>query len=140
MAKKLTISSAIFSNIFELVELVFGKKPLDKKQGALNIQCVKITKEHNDLLRSVTFWCAFRLNEMKQLCDSKKHIDAMVQQDARFLNAISHALAVQKDKEPQYDAWLFFNDNVQETNYFELSQCRPGTKDVISTLIIHKDR
>ena len=139
MAKKLTISSAIFSNIFQVVDLIFSKKPANKEE-VLNVQCVKITKEHADLLRSVTFWCAFRLNEMKQLCDSKKHIDAMLQQDARFLNAINHALAVQKDTEPQYDAWLFFNDDVQKTNYFELSQCRPGTRDVLSTLIIHKDR
>lgn len=139
MAIKPSISLAILKNLLTVAAIASGVVQAEKPKPP-NIQCVKITREHDSLISHVTYWCSFRLNQLQRMGIDSKVINSITQQDARFLTALSHALATQKEKEPTYDGWLFFNNDVKETCFFELTQCRRGTKDMMSTLIIHSDR
>lgn len=87
----------------------------------------------------VSFWCSLRINKLQQNGAMKETIDDIVLNDARFLTSLAHAIEVQKDQVPPYDAWLFFNEEVQSTNFFELQQCRCGTKVTKAAYVIHNE-
>lgn len=140
MSSKLSFLSLFANGLNCLVELIINTHEQNKRKETINIQCVKITKDHQELLTVISNWCNARLTNMSIAGVDNKALASIIKQDARFLTSLSHSLAIQKEKEIEYDSWLFFNGNVKETNYFELEQCRRNTKDVISTLIIHNDR
>lgn len=104
-----------------------------------NTQCVKLTKQHKDVVQMVSFWCSLRINKLQQIGAMKETIDEIVLNDARFLTSLAHAIEVQKDQHPAYDAWLFFNEEIQSTDFFELQQCRRGTKVAKATYVIHNE-
>ena len=104
-----------------------------------NIQCVKLTKQHKDVTQMVSFWCSLRINKLQQIGAMKETVDEIVLNDARFLTSLTHAIEVQKDQHPAYDAWLFFNEDIQSTDFFELQQCRRGSKVALATYVIHNE-
>lgn len=110
------------------------------KEKKSNSQCVKLTKEHCAVVQMVSYWCNIRINELKQIGATKDTIDEIIKRDAHFLTALSCAIAMQNEKKPEYDAWLFFDTDVKSTPYFELCKCTRGTKDVTSSLVIRADR
>lgn len=109
------------------------------KAEARNTQCVKLGKVHKNVVQMVSFWCSLRINKLQQMGALKETIDAIILQDARFLTALSHAIDVQKDPEPPYDAWLFFNEDAQSTDFFELQQCARGSKVTKVSYVIHSE-
>ena len=118
-----------------LVKMAGGSlKPTQPED--LNIQCVRLTKDHDSVVTMVTYWCSLRINEMQQAGIAKETVTSIINRDAKFLNALAHALDVQKDKTPDYDAWLFFNSDIKSTNFFELQQCPRGTKNTMASFII----
>jgi hypothetical protein len=95
---------------------------------ARNQQCVKLTKDHEEVVRMVSFWCNLRLNNLQQTGAAQKRITEITRSDAQFLNALNHAIAVQTEEDNVLDAWLFFDNDVRSTDYFELQYCARGTK------------
>lgn len=102
-----------------------------------NTQCIKLTKNHKDVVQMVSYWCSLRINKLQQMGAMKETVDAIILHDARFLTALAHAIDVQKDPVPPYDAWLFFNDDVQSTDFFELQHCNRNTKVTKVSYVIH---
>ena len=109
------------------------------KDQARNTQCVKLTKNHKQVVQMVSFWCSLRINKLQQMGALKETVDAIILQDARFLTALCHAIDIQKDPEPAYDAWLFFNEDAQSTDFFELQHCSRGTKVTKVSYVIHNE-
>ena len=118
---------------------VTGHSVKFQKADARNTQCVKLNKGHKNVVQMVSFWCSLRINKLQQMGALKETIDAIILQDARFLTALGHAIEVQKDPEPPYDAWLFFNEDAQSTDFFELQQCARGSKVTKVSYIIHNE-
>ena len=104
-----------------------------------NTQCVKLTKQHKDVVQMVSFWCSLRINKLQQIGAMKETISDIVLNDARFLTSLAHAIEVQKDQVPPYDAWLFFNEDIQSTDFFELQHCSRGTKVTKVSYVIHRE-
>jgi hypothetical protein len=104
-----------------------------------NTQCVKLTRNHKNLLQSVSFWCSLRVNKLQQLGGLKEVVDKIILNDARFLNVLSFAIEEQREKEPAFDAWLFFNEDIQSTDFFELQHCSPGGRVTKVSYTIHNE-
>lgn len=117
-----------------------GCMPKPKAESAIDLQCVRINKEHGPVVKMVSQWCALRANKLRQLGSTADAVNRIILSDARFLTSLSHAVGVQKDPDPLYDGWLFFDKDVQTTGFFELVQCIHGSKDVLSSLVIRIDR
>lgn len=109
------------------------------KAKARDTQCVKLNKNHKQVVQMVSFWCSLRINKLQQMGALKETVDEILLQDARFLTALSHAIEVQKDQEPPYDAWLFFNEDAQSTDFFELQQCARGSKVTKVSYVIRNE-
>jgi hypothetical protein len=108
-----------------------------KKEKGPNIQCVKLTKEHDGLVRMITGWCNIRTNQLQQLGLGAKDVAAMNRNDANFLTLLSNAIAEKNDPKHTTDTWLFFNGDIQSTNFFEIQQCDRGTKITRCAMILH---
>lgn len=107
------------------------------KEKGPNIQCVKLTKDHDGLVRMITAWCNLRTNQLQQLGLSAKDVAAMNRNDSSFLTSMSAAIANMNDPKHPIDTWLFFNGDIQSTNFFELQQCDRGTKHMRCAMILH---
>lgn len=105
-----------------------------------NIQCVKLTKHHQSVLQMVVYWCSLRINTLQQKGISDETLRSLRQHDARFLTCLSHALTVQADPDPAFDAWLIFNEDAQSTDFFELQHCARNTKVTKASFVIQADR
>lgn len=102
-----------------------------------SVQCVRLTKDHDCVLDLVTMWANLRINKLQQSGMGAEAIKGIQKVDARFLNALAYALAVQKDKTPEYEAWLFFHDDVESTDFFELQHCARGSKVTKASFVLH---
>jgi hypothetical protein len=123
-----------------LAGLTGGCTPKSSKEKALDLQCVKLTKEHTDVPKLVSQWCTKRTKYLQEQGVEAGVIQAITQLDCRFLNALGNAIAAQKDKDRQFDGWLFFDKHHESTGFFELVQCNRGSKDTVSSLVIRQDR
>lgn len=117
-----------------------GKDLRKIREKRRSLQCVKLTKNHYNVVQAVTYWCNLRINELQQKGISDDMLLTLKQHDARFLTHLAHSIAIQNDKEPAYDAWLFFHDDVQSTDFFELQNCIRGTKVTKASFVIQADR
>lgn len=104
---------------------------------ARNMQCVKLTKEHEGLTKVILFWCNLRINKLQQLGMKEEGIQRIVREDARFLSILSHAIATASDED--FDGWLFFDGDVQSTDHFELQYCARGSKVTKASYVIHSE-
>ena len=109
-----------------------------KQAPTRDLQCVKLTTEHGSVTQMVSFWCSLRINNLQIAGASPESVKKIAQSDARFLSSLSHAIAVAKDSsEP--DAWLFFDGDIKNTDFFELQYCDRGTKLAKATFVIRAD-
>ncbi|BAW19089.1 hypothetical protein [Ralstonia phage RP31] len=102
-----------------------------------NMQCVKLTKEHDGLTKVLLFWCNLRINKLQQLGTAEEAVQRVVREDARFLSILNHAIATAGDDD--FDAWLFFDNDVQSTDHFELQYCSKGTKVTKAAYVIRSE-
>lgn len=110
------------------------------KEKGPNIQCVKLTKDHSALVQMVTYWCNLRTNKLQQMGLTAANAATMNRNDASFLTSLAAAIANQNDPKHPTDTWLFFNGDIQSTNFFELQQCDRGTKNMRCAIVLHADR
>jgi hypothetical protein len=115
-----------------------SRHPVDKK--GLNIQCVKLTKEHTKVVQMVTYWCNLRTNVLQQMGATAETVASINRNDANFLTALSTAIANQQNPKHPVDSWLFFNDDLKSTIFFELQHCDRGTTQMRSSTVICSDR
>lgn len=101
-----------------------------------DLQCVKLTKEHEAVVRMVTFWCNLRINTLQQNGANPEVISKITQADARFLTMLSHAISTIGEPDAP-DAWLFFDGDVQGTDFFELQYCDRGTRITRASYVLH---
>ncbi len=102
--------------------LASGRSVPVEKPEERDPQCVKLTKDHEAVVRMVTFWCSLRINDLQYNGASEESIKKISKNDARFLNSLTNAIATAGDDTGQ-DAWLFFNGDAKNTDYFELQYC-----------------
>lgn len=110
--------------------------PEDKNNR--HTQCVKLTKAHGHLLDMVTYWCGERLALLRATGVPAERLAAVSRHDAKLLTGLSIALVEQQKKQPEYDSWLFFNSDVQSTDFFELQECEKGSFITKTSIIIQK--
>lgn len=103
-----------------------------------NIQCVKLNSEHTPLIQIATQWCNERSDKLKELGVDGEVLADINRRDAAFLTSLSSA--INNAKGAKVDTWLFYNESVQSTNYFELQQCDRGTKNMRCSQAIHASR
>lgn len=118
---------------------VTGRAVPVKETETLDIQCVKLTKDHSSVTHLVTFWANLRINKLQLLGVTPEIVADIARHDTRFLTILLDALATQKTSKPEYDAWLFFNKDVKNTNFFELQQCTRGSKVTKASYIIQAE-
>lgn len=104
-----------------------------------NMQCVKLGVEHKPLVQIVTFWCNLRINKLKQMGFTEEGIQRVVRNDATFLTVLGSAIASAADKGNDYDAWLFFNEDVKSTDMFELQYCDKITRVTKTTYLLRAE-
>lgn len=117
-----------------------GRSVRSAKDKQLNIQCVKLTKEHTNVVQMVTYWCNLRTNNLQQMGATKETVAAINRNDANFLTALGTAIASQQDPKHPMDSWLFFSDDLKSSVFFELQHCDRGTKHMRSSTVISADR
>jgi hypothetical protein len=88
----------------------------------------------------IVYWCSLNINRLQRTGANEKTAKNLSQRYARFMSAFNHAIAEQKEKDPSFDAWLFFNADVENTDYFELIQCERNSKEATSSIIIRATR
>lgn len=140
--------SSIASNVYTkfvvhhiLVGLVkaSGCPNRTKQTKSRSVQCVKLTKKHEGVTRMITSWANLRINKLQQQGMDQESINAIVKGDARFLTTLNHAISMQKEDEPEFDAWLFFHDDVESTDFFELQHCTRNTKHTKASFVIQSN-
>jgi hypothetical protein len=104
-----------------------------------DLQCVKLTTEHKSVVQMISFWCSIRTNKLQMTGASPEAVAKISKADARFLTTLSGAIDVANDKE-EPDAWLFFDGDVKDTDFFELQFCDRGTKLGKASFVIRADR
>lgn len=116
-----------------------GKTPRVAKANVRNLQCIKLTKEHGSVVNMVTYWSSLRINKLQQQGVQKEVISSIARHDARFLTTLAYAITTQAETDPDFDAWLFFHDDVQATDFFELQHCARGTRITKASFVIQMD-
>lgn len=117
-----------------------GRNPFMVKEKAVNHQCVKLTKDHEAVGPMIVYWCSLNINRLQRIGANDKLVKNLSQRYARFMSAFNHAIIEQKEKDPSFDAWLFFDGDVENTGFFELIQCERNNKEPTSSIIIRATR
>ena len=117
-----------------------GRSLFIAKEKAVNHQCVKLTKDHEAVGPMIVYWCSLNINRLQRTGANDKLTKNLSQRYARFMSAFNHAIAEQKEKDPSFDTWLFFDGDIESTNFFELIQCERGSKEATSSIIIRATR
>lgn len=134
------IAAFVFKHVLCGFVKATGHRVPVSKDKSQNIQCVKLTKEHTPMVQMVAYWCNLRSIKLKQMGMTDVAAAVMNRRDADFLTLLAGAIMEQQEKSPQYDAWLFFDSDVQSTPFFELQKCDRGTKNARCTTMIFADR
>lgn len=102
-----------------------------------NTQCIKLAAHHDGIDRVVMQWCNLRINRLQQIGASEEQIKGICKHDASFLTTLSLAIAAQKIDNQDKDVWLFFNDDIQSTDFFELQYCSRNSNVMKASYAIH---
>lgn len=107
------------------------------KDVRTNLQCIKLTRDHKDLLPIVAYRCNKRVDTLEKLGLTPAFIDPIVKKDLRFLDYLDKELKDIHNKQNNHDTWLFFDTSVNSTGFFELREADKGSSIANSSLFVN---